>query len=74
MGLDSMLVRNVLNVLDYSGSHIVQTLENILYYLMAEKVKDKDPVYLRMSRLAEGAFLLQVKNLSKFRQCRRGGW
>lgn len=58
MGLDSMLVRNALNAIVYSGSHIAHPLENILYYLMAERVKYKDPVYLWMPRLAEGAFLL----------------
>ena len=33
---------------------IAQVWKNILYYLMTERVKYKDPVYLWMSRLAEG--------------------
>ena len=42
VSLDSVLVRNTLNGsswLNYLGSHIAQPLENILYYLMAERVK-----------------------------------
>ena len=33
---------------------IAQVWKNILYYLMTERVKYKDPVYLWMPRLAEG--------------------
>ena len=43
---------------------IAQVWKNILYYLMTERVKYKDPVYLRMPRLAEGE---RVKSLSRVR-------